>query len=103
METLFVAAALAVATFVLVPASKAPSPAEQRAACAEWQHAYGSVVPPDLWGIAGTDGRTSGFSTTSDMDPEAVERILAARPDNCEVPEPPPGAGGGGWHWEPAR
>lgn len=90
LQTLWVAAALAAGTFVIVPTPVEPSAAERHADCLEWLRAYGTVVPPDLWGIVG-DGKTSEFSTTSEMDRGAVDELVAAQPDDC----PPPRASAG--------
>jgi hypothetical protein len=96
VQTLLTATALGVAAFVLVPTSEGGSSADGSMTCLEWTGEFSTTVPPDLWEIA-RDGKTTDFSTTSEMDAEAVEEVLAARPDGCPVPVPPPGAGGGGW------
>ncbi len=97
LQTFVTAGVLAVATYVVVPAPKGSPAAEPLDECGAWRGAYGSVVPPDLWGKV-TDGHTGELSTTSDIDPEAVDEVLAWQPENCPAPEPPPGAAeGGGW------
>lgn len=101
LQTFGIAAALGAATFLIAPTPGAPSAAERRAECHAWLRAYGRVVPPDLWGMVG-DGKTTDFSTTSDMDPDAVDEIVATQPEGCIPPDAPPSVSPreGGWQFE---